>query len=254
MEQFVDEAGEFKLIIDPYNGITVKKESIPKQIDQFVKSLDELMIYLTKVQRNLIWIDINIDKSYLIPYLTMHNFVFHTCQEKSILLVKKVKKEAIIPTASNHTLGVGVVVLNEYNELLVIKERISTTTYKLPGGHIDDGEMISQAVAREVLEETGVEVVFESIVSLGHFFPHQFNKSNLYIICLAKPISYDINIQDTNEIEDAKWMDVDEYLQDDTVLEYNKVLVNSALDIKGFKSFDLESFKHIPKRYELFGL
>jgi 8-oxo-dGTP diphosphatase len=129
------------------------------------------------------------------------------------------RKLYFIPTAANHTLGVGVVVINENNQLLVIKERISTVGYKLPGGHIDDGEMISTAATREVLEETGIEVEFESIISLGHFYPHQFHKSNLYILCKAKPISHEINIQDTDEIEDAKWVDVDEYLVDENVLD-----------------------------------
>ena len=42
-----------------------------------------------------------------------------------------------------------------------MKKIISTTKapsaigpYKLPGGHIDDAEMISQALSREVFEET----------------------------------------------------------------------------------------------------
>ena len=34
-------------------------------------------------------------------------------------LVKRLKENAIIPTASNHTLGVGAVVINEKNELLI---------------------------------------------------------------------------------------------------------------------------------------
>lgn len=218
----------------------------------FEKELQALLLQLKSDQRNLIWIDIEAEKSYLIPHLTAHGFMFHTCETDNILLVKRLNKEAIIPTAANHTLGVGVVVINENNELLVIKERVSKGTYKLPGGHIDDGELISKAVAREVLEETGVEVIFDSIISLGHFFPHQFNQSNLYILCVAKPLSYEICIKDTKEIEDAKWVDVNEYLADENVLEYNQVIVQSALKTKGFQPFDLESFKHIPKNYELF--
>ena len=34
--------------------------------------------------------------------------------------------------------------------------------------------MISTALEREVLEETGIEVEFESIISLGHFYPINF--------------------------------------------------------------------------------
>ena len=162
------------------------------------------------------------------------------------------KTDAIIPTAANHTLGVGVVVINENNELLVIKERISTIGYKMPGGHIDDKEMITKAATREVFEETGVKVEFDSIISLGHFYPHQFHKSNLYILCLAKPLSYEINIQDTNEIEDAKWVDVQEYLDDEDVIEYSKAIVKAALKQKGLIKANQETLTHIKRDFELF--
>lgn len=254
MEYFTESIGCFEVVFDPYNGVTVKSESIPDDKEQFEKNLQQLIKQLKEEKRNLLWIYLDIEHSYLIPYLSMHEFTFHTCQSKRLLMVKKIAKNPIIPTASNHTLGVGVVVINDANEVLVIQERVSKTTYKLPGGHIDDGEMISTAVAREVKEETGVDVLFESIISLGHFYPHQFDKSNLYIICKATPLSAEINITDTAEVLDAKWVDVDEYLSDDEVLQYNKELISLALHTKGLKQFDLESLKKIPKTYELFKL
>ena len=145
----------------------------------------------------------------------------------------------------------GAVVINEKNELLVIKEKISTVGFKLPGGHIDNGEMISDALVREVYEETGVKVQFESVVSLGHFYPHQFHKSNLYVLCLAKALTLEINIFDTDEIIDAKWIDVNEYLSDESVLGYSKAIVSAALSSKGFK-IDNEPLNHIKKELELF--
>lgn len=193
----------------------------------------------------------DIKKSDFIPKLTNRGFFFHSCGEDYLLLVKRLKKDAIIPTAANHTLGVGAVVINEKNELLVIKEKISTAGFKLPGGHIDDGEMISNALVREVYEETGIKVEFETVVSLGHFYPHQFHKSNLYILCLAKPLSHKINIYDTDEIIDAKWVDVNEYLNDEKVLDYSKAIVSAAVQYKGFK-IDNEPLNHIKKQMELF--
>lgn len=254
MKSYCEKIGCFEVVMDPYNGLTIKSESIPKSKEVFEENLQLLLKQVKAEQRNLLWIYLDIEHSYLIPHLTLHGFTFHTCETTRLLMVKKIESNPIIPTASNHTLGVGVVVINEYNEVLVIKERVSKTTYKLPGGHIDDAEMISTAVVREVLEETGVEVSFDSIISLGHFYPHQFNKSNLYIICKATALSLEINITDTQEIEDAKWIDVETYLSDDEVLEYNKVLIDLALHTEGLKAYDLESLKKIPKQYELFKL
>ncbi len=243
--------GYFRTVLDIYNGITIDYKDLPPTLEEFEINL-EFLIENCKNIRNLIWIYIDINKSDFIPVATKKGFIFHSCSSEYVLLVKRLKPNAIIPTSANHTLGVGAVVINENNELLVIKERLSNIGYKLPGGHIDDKEMISNALCREVLEETGVIVEFISIVSLGHFYPHQFHKSNLYILCLAKPLSYEIEISDIEEIEDAKWVNVYEYLADEEVLEYSKAIVKTALKCKGFEKINQELLTHINRDFELF--
>ena len=247
----VENIGCFTTILDPYNGITIDSKYLPNSKEEFELNLD-FLIEEVENKRNLIWIYIDINKSDFISIATKRGFKFHTCEENFVLVVKRLKENAIIPTASNHTLGVGAVVINEKNELLVIKERISTIGYKLPGGHIDDSEMISTALEREVLEETGIEVEFESIISLGHFYPHQFHKSNLYVLCTAIPKTSKINIQDNQEIVDAKWIDVNKYLEDDAVLAYSKAVVLASLEYKGFIKANQEVLCHIKKDFELF--
>ncbi len=215
---------QFELQEDKYGGITIQGSSINCSILEFENILIEL---LAKIQnKKLLWIKLPIERADLIATLTCKEFVFHHCNERDITLVKKLIEDPVIPTAKNHTLGVGVVVFHGKN-LLVIKDRI-WQTYKLPGGFIDDGENISQAVVREVFEETGVEVEFESIVSLGHFSPAQFGESNLYVISLAKPLNTKIDIKDEDEILEARWIDVEEYLSREDVLPYNKAIVKNA--------------------------
>lgn len=247
----VEKIGCFNTVLDPYNGITIDSKDLPQTKEEFEVNLD-FLIEETQDRRNLIWIYIDINKSDFIPIATKRGFFFHTCDEDFILVVKRLIPDAIIPTASNHTLGVGAVVINDDNELLVIKEKVSTIGFKLPGGHIDNGEMISSAVEREVLEETGVSVEFESIISLGHFYPHQFHKSNLYVLCICSAKTFEINIQDTKEIIDAKWMSINEYLEDENVLAYSKAVVLAALEYKGFKRANHETLCHIKRDFELF--
>ena len=246
----VEQIGCFQTILDPYNGITIEQSSLPSSKDEFEINLDYL-IENTEDRRNLIWIYIDINRSDFIPIATKRGFYFHSCDEKYVLVVKRLIPNAIIPTAANHTLGVGAVVIHD-NKLLVIKERISNVGFKLPGGHIDNCEMISTAVVREVKEETGIDVEFESIISLGHFYPHQFHKSNLYILCIANAKSYEINIEDTDEIIEAKWIDINEYLEDDDVLSYSKAVVFAAIEYKGFSLANHETLTHIKKDFELF--
>ena len=247
----VEMIGCFLTVLDPYNGITIDSKDLPDTKEEFELNLDYL-IDEVKNKRNLIWIYIDIQRSDFIPIATKRGFFFHSCEEGYILVVKRIKENAIIPTAANHTLGVGAVVINDKNEILVIKERISNLGYKLPGGHIDNGEMISTAVSREVLEETGIIVEFESIISLGHFYPHQFHKSNLYVICTANPKTFEINIQDIEEILDAKWVDENAYLSDEKVLDYSKAIIVAALEKKGFERINQEVLAHIKKDFELF--
>ena len=247
----LENIGCFTTVLDPYNGITIDEKYLPNTKEEFEVSLD-ILIKSVESRRNLIWIYIYIKKSDFIPIAVNRGFIFHSCDENYILVVKRLKEDAIIPTAANHTLGVGAVVINENEELLVIKEKHFHIGYKLPGGHIDNCEMISTALEREVLEETGIEVEFESIISLGHFYPHQFHKSNLYILCTATPKTYEINIQDTQEITDAKWVDVNEYLVDIDVLDYSKAIVLAALEYKGFIKVNQEVLSHIKKDFELF--
>ncbi len=247
----VEKIGCFNTVLDPYNGITIESKDLPTTKEEFEINLD-FLIEETQDRRNLIWIYIDISKSDFIPIATLRGFIFHSCDESYVLVVKRLIPDAIIPTSANHTLGVGAVVINENEELLVIKEKISTIGYKLPGGHIDNGEMISSALEREVLEETGIKVEFQSIISLGHFYPHQFHKSNLYVLCIAKPKTLEINIQDTNEIVDAKWMKISKYLEDESVLAYSKAVVLAALEYQGFSLANHETLCHIKRDFELF--
>lgn len=240
---------QFELIEDRYEGVMIEsaQQHTPKE---FENNLLELMESLQN--KKLLWIKLSIENSEFIPLLTKNGFVFHHCNEKDITLVKRLIQNPIIPTAKNHTLGVGVVVLDGEN-LLVVKDRIHQT-YKLPGGYIDDGENISDAVVREVLEETGVDVEFESVVSLGHFTPAQFGESNLYVVSLAKPLSTEIDIKDEEEIIEARWINVHEYLEREDVLPYNKALVKSALasEKRLKKEHEIELAIRATTKYELF--
>lgn len=250
---FVENIGGFLCVLDPFNGITIDEKSLPSSKIGFENQLNVLLEDV-KNSRNLIWIYIPRDKSSFIEITSKYGFIFHSCDEEYLLVVKRLFENAIIPTAANHTLGVGVVVINENNELLVIKEKINRGVgYKIPGGHIDNGELISTAAIREVYEETGIEIEFDGVISLGHFYPHQFRKTNLYVLCTAKPLTSKIDIKDSIEIEDAKWVDVDKYLCDENVLEYSKAIVSAAINLDNkLKRTNEEVLTHIKKDIELF--
>ena len=84
-------------------------------------------------------------------------------------------------------------------------------------------------------EETGIAIEFESIVGIGHFRRGQFGESNLHLVCTAKALSYAININDTAEIMEAKWMEISDFLNSEEVTHYYKSIVRSAINNKDLK-------------------
>ena len=57
-------------------------------------------------------------------------------------------------------------VLIEDMKLLVVKQKVHTTDryWSLPGGRVDTGEKLDEAIIREMLEETGVTVKVEKLL------------------------------------------------------------------------------------------
>ena len=214
-----------------YDGVIIDNSSLPQTKDEFKKEVVRLIDNLKN--KKTLWIKIPIEKSDLIPILTSLDFEFHHCDERNLMLIKKMVADAIVPTTKNYIAGVGAIVFDE-GRLLVIKDRISSG-YKLPGGHIDKNESIINAVKREVYEETGINIEFESIINIGHFRNGQFGESNLYIVCTAKALSKEISINDSNEIKEARWMLPEDFLNSENVNNYNKSVVKAALSNKELK-------------------
>lgn len=214
-----------------YNGVIIDSTELPKNIEDFRIAIIKI-IDLSK-GKELLWINIPIQKSKYIPILTQLDFEFHHCDDSNLMLIKKLKSDSFIPTTKNYIVGVGAVVINN-DQLLVVKDNFNVG-YKLPGGHIDKDETLKDAVRREVAEETGINIEFESIMNLGHFLKGQFGESNIYIVCTAKALSYTINISDCSEILEAKWMDISEFLNSADVNDYNKRVVKAAINNKELK-------------------
>jgi 8-oxo-dGTP diphosphatase len=233
---------------DKYGGIILDDAAFKLTPAVFEKELAKLIADHT--DKKLIWITLPIAKSEYIPLLTQQNFTFYDCSETTLILVKKVIPNPIIPNPTNHTIGVGVFVRDGDN-MLVVKDRIYRS-YKLPGGYMDNEENISQAVAREVAEETGIRVQMDAVVSIGHFTPCQFNESNIYLVCKATPLSTTIEIGDTEEIIEARWMNIDQYIKHEHVHPYNKKIVMVALHNRGIKHEACDLFIPGEKRYEFF--
>src|SRR3989344_1977575 len=122
---------------------------------------------------------------------------------------KLVPQEKLIPRHSVYAL-----ILNDDKILLVNTK--STNKYWFPGGVIDNEESKEEALKREVLEEAGIEVEVEKLlteVESYFYFDHTdeaYHQYSSFYICKPKQIdlSGDTNTDLHDEAEKPQWIEI----------------------------------------------
>ncbi|WP_111497253.1 NUDIX hydrolase [Marinobacter bohaiensis] len=223
--------------LDPFNGVIIQTDVIPEDAGAFHQSLQDIVTFARREAKNIVWLTLSIRQSHLVAMATDLGFVFHNCQEDELTLILKAPTTEFVPFIPTHTIGAGAIVTNGAGQILVIREQ-GMTGFKLPGGHVELGERIEEAVVREVWEETGVEADFQSIVGFTTRHPFRFGKSNLYFVCRLAPTSETIDIQDTDEIAEARWVDWHTYIADPTHSPFNRQMVAQLSQADGLKPFE----------------
>ncbi len=242
---------EFTIHYNDFNGavISVSTTELPDP-----SAIDLLIQQLNQEQKSLIWVTLAREQSGFIPLFTQKGFVFHLCNENELTLIFRIQKNAYAPFAPTHTLGVGGLVLNDKAEVLLIRDKwMNGKGFKLPGGYVDLGESLNKAAEREVFEETGIQASFTSIVSVITKHPHNFGKSNAYIVCRLSPSTSLIDIQDTDEIELATWMNPADFLTDDSSSKFHRHLVATLLNKQGL-FFDTFNFNDPTSDKEMYSV
>jgi 8-oxo-dGTP pyrophosphatase MutT (NUDIX family) len=241
---------------DPYGGVTFDSDALPPSTDDCVAHVRaDLDAYRADAKR-LAWLKIPITRSALIPELVALGFEFHHARADFVMLVHRLSPDAFMPTDASHFVGAGAVVINDRNELLVVCERVHANAnkkpfYKMPGGLVDTGERLGEAVEREVFEETGVRARFESIVCVRHQHGYRFGKSDFYVVCRLTPLSLAINA-DPDEIAECLWMPVDDYLASDATHAFNKHIVAAAVRGTGATLTSIDGYTTDARRLEVF--
>ena len=240
---------------NPFGGVTIDPLGLPEEPQRFRLQLAYSIDQWTADGYKVAWAELPIGRAALIPTAVEAGFEFHHSGETYLMMTLQLVEGAFIPPYATHYIGVGAVVLSDARELLVVSERYRMggsrgPGYKLPGGALHPGEHLVDAVVREVHEETGVKVRFDSLACFRHWHGYRHGKSDIYFVCRLSPLSHEITMQE-EEIAECLWMPVDRFLEDPAIATFNKTIVTAALDSPGIVPTPIEGYGD-PARFEFF--
>lgn len=238
---------------NPFGGAVIHPEALPEDASAFRQRLHHSLNAWKAGGLKVAWLEVPAVRAGLIPAAVEAGFAFHHSGETYLMMTHRLAEGAFIPAYATHYIGAGGVVLNDRRELLVVCEkyrRMGRPYYKLPGGALHAGEHLVEGVIREVLEETGVQAQFEALVCFRHWHGYRYGKSDIYFVCRLSPLSEEVNMQ-AEEIEECRWMPVEDYLNSEFVSVFNKQIVRAALDSPGVAPTHIEGYAD-PDKYEFF--
>ncbi|XP_059468317.1 nucleoside diphosphate-linked moiety X motif 6 isoform X2 [Neocloeon triangulifer] len=222
--------------LDRYNGITIDStKEICQSTESFTEKLKaSLNFWIEQREIRGVWFQVALKNADWVPILAQHEFCFHHAKPEAVTMCRWLPKNepCNIPSYAHTMVGVGGLVVDSKNRLLVVKERFwQTPSWKLPGGFLESGEDMGSAAIREVFEETGILTEFNSIVALRHHHASQFGCSDIYIIVHLSPMVEDQPIQQCNqEITECCWMKIEEFLVHPEAHDHNRFFVRKYLE------------------------
>lgn len=111
---------------------------------------------------------------------------------------------------------VGAIIFNPSDKILLCKSKKWNDQFVIPGGHIEKGERMEDALKREVREETGLEVYNLQLISLQEsIYSQQFHskKHFIFIDYLCRTHSSEVVLND--EADSYAWVPPDHILEYD---------------------------------------
>ena len=199
---------------DPYGGINITL-TIERAWDgtAFDAALASSLIAWRSAGKRGAWLTVPAALSSLVPYALARGFVYHHAECDHVVLCSWLPDPtgpSPLPTGCTHQVGVGALVVNENNEILLVREATGPAArpglWKIPTGLVNAGEELCDAVVRECLEETGIDSIFEKVLVARHGHKMLFGKSDLFFVCLLRPrLANPPFVLQASEIAEARW-------------------------------------------------
>ncbi|KAH8360676.1 hypothetical protein KR200_003196 [Drosophila serrata] len=245
-------ADVFRGVTDRFAGVTVdgREEKLDKACsfrDKLESEYEYLILYIsnsplkstesldfwTANKNRAIWFRVYKEQADWVPVLAENGFDFHHARTGEVVMYRWLPQDesSNLPNYAHTLMGVGGLVINEKDEVLVVSDRYAMipNSWKLPGGYVEPRENLIDAAMREVAEETGIRTEFRSVVSLRHAHGGSFGCSDLYVVVGLKPLNLDFT-RCEREIAKLQWMPVAEFLEHPQVHQTNRQFVRTFLD------------------------
>lgn len=116
---------------------------------------------------------------------------------------------------------IAAALIEKGGKLLLIKEKLASGKEKwiVPGGAVEFGENLEEAVKREIKEETGLDVKITKFIGFKEVIAPQFDYHTIVFFYLAEPIGGSLVLED-DQILDGNFFSPEEIK--------NLLLVDSA--------------------------
>ncbi len=108
-----------------------------------------------------------------------------------------------------HEKSCGAIVYRKFHgniEILLVKH-VNSGHWSFPKGHVELGETEVETAQREILEETGIEVIIDSSFRETVTYSPKKGTQKMVVYFLAKAKGYDF-IPQPDEIADIKWVEI----------------------------------------------
>lgn len=119
------------------------------------------------------------------------------------------------------------IIENGIDQILLTKSSKLSNKWTMPGGHIEIGEKISDAMAREVKEETGLTVKYIDIIAWGELIDSKdFHRPAhfIYFDVYFKIANNSDILLDQSELQEFVWVSPNEALRMDLADSYEDTI------------------------------